>query len=253
MEAIKSIEKAVKLLEQFTPQRSELSLLELTKMTNFPKATTHRLAFTLEQTGLLTMNKNTKKYRIGLKVLELASLSNEPLEIRQISLPYMEKLRDETNEAVHLLVEDGFEGIYIEKVESQHDIRLWTRIGAKRPMHAGAARKIIMAYYDEEKLSRYLREKGLSKITEKTITDEKMLRADLQTIKSQGYCVCENELMMDSIGLSAPIIDEAGNVIASLSIAAPSSRIKEDQIPEIVEKVVKYAKIISREMRYGKK
>lgn len=248
MKSVQSMEKAVKLLEFFNPATPELSLVELTELSGFPKATTHRLALTLEKVGFLRQDKKTKKYRIGFKILELAHLANEPLEIRKIALPYMEELRDQTNEAVHLCVEEDFEGIYIEKVESHHDVRFWTRIGTRRPMHAGASRKVIMAYYDDAKIEEYIRKKGLTKITDKTITDPEILKADLQKIRAQGYCVVAGEQAASSIGIAAPIFNRGHQVIASLSIIAPVSRINDDIIPELVEKVVDCAKKVTREV-----
>lgn len=246
MNTVQSIEKAVKLLELFNTTRTELSLTELTALAGAPKPTIHRIANTLEKVGFLRKDKKTRKYSLGIKILELSQLVNEPFEIRNIALPYMQKLRDETNESVHLLVEENNMGVYIEKVEGNHELRLWTRLGASRPMYAGASRKIVMAYYDDEKFDDYIEKIGLVKFADKSITDPQALKDNLRVLREQGYCVCEGELWKDTTGISAPIFNREGSVIASLSIVLPTSRTL-DKTTELVTRVVYYAGLISEE------
>lgn len=100
-----SVKKALGLLELFTEDRPELTLKDIADLSGMPKPTVYRLLTTLEASGFLYKikdNVHDSRYRLGLKLLELGQMVSNQLELREISLPFMERLANEINEVIHL-------------------------------------------------------------------------------------------------------------------------------------------------------
>src|SRR5690625_7595679 len=118
--------KAISLLDLFIDEK-ELSIHEISIKANMPKPTAYRLLTTLESAGLLQKSKETphdSRYRLGLKLLEYGNLVAERLELRELARPFMEKLADEINEVVHLVVANQNEATYLDKVNSKRALSL---------------------------------------------------------------------------------------------------------------------------------
>src|SRR5690625_149658 len=126
-----SVAKAMVLLDLFRDYE-ELSLQEITNMADIPKSTAYRLLMTLESAQLLEKEKtgtHDSRYRLGLKWLQYGELVAERLELRDVALPFMEKLAEDLNEVVHLVIVNRSEAIYIERVNSRRALSLNTQIG----------------------------------------------------------------------------------------------------------------------------
>jgi len=239
-----TVEKALGLLDYFDELNSEWGLSALARRASLSKATTYRFLSSLEKVNFVELDPLTKKYRLGFKLLDLGHRVTERLKLREVALPYMERLRDKTQETVHLTAEVNEEGIYFEKVESFSSVRLSTRIGARSPLHAGASFKVLMAYLPADRIDKLIR-KGLPKITKNTVTDEDMLRKELQNIRQRGYAASQGELYHGFGAVAAPIRDAEGRVVVGVSVIAPAARLTQERIKEIAPLVKETAREIS--------
>ena len=104
-----------------------------------------------------------------------------------------------------------------------------------------------MAYFSEDEVSLIVKEKGLEKFTENTITTKKDLENEFKKIREQGYAVDNMEHKEGVLCAAGQIRDYTGKVIASMSIFGPAFRINEDNIPVIAKKVKEYCNYISEE------
>ncbi|HET7578215.1 MAG TPA: IclR family transcriptional regulator [Bacillales bacterium] len=218
---------ALQLLDYFMGEPNELSLHEVYKKTDMSKPTVYRLLSSLEYCGFLTKVKVSDRdirYRLGLKLLEFGNIVAEQLDLRKIVLPFMKELRDEINEIVHLVVMDGDQATYIEKVESSQTIRLYTRVGKSTPLYAGSGPKLLLAFLPEVHQEKIISKLDLYPLTENTIVDKNQLREELKMIREQGYAISDGEQNLDTIGISYPIRDYTGDVAAALSVSGPSNR-----------------------------
>ncbi len=244
-----SLAKALQLLDTFTPDRPALDLARLTAASGLPRATAHRLLSTLRELGYLQYDPVTRQFRLGYKLLERGQLVSEQIELRPIAHPHLQRLRDETRETVSLQVVDGDEGIYVEKLEPLEGFRLWTRVGMRRPLHAGCSMKTLLAHLPPDRIEHIIA-RGLPRLTLLTITDAGALRRDLATIRAQGYDVTFGESHEGVHGVAAPVRDHTGRVVASISVLGPAARIPRGRIPDLVAKVTRAAAEISRHLGY---
>ncbi|OIJ20771.1 IclR family transcriptional regulator [Anaerobacillus alkalidiazotrophicus] len=245
----KTVVKSMKLLDLFRTNW-KLSLNEIVELSGIPKTSVHRMLGSLEDMGLLHKD-HEGKYTLGMLFLEFGQLVADRLDMRQLAYPMMKELRDEIGEAVNLTMIDNMEAIYIEKLDTLHPVRLYTKVGRRSPLYAGACSRIILAHLPESEIETYLKETELKPIGIGTITDKQKLRTVLQQSKLDGYTISYSELEDHTSSVAAPIFDYTNKVVGGLSIAGPDVRFPKEHVPHIIEKVKRTAAEISQKLGYS--
>jgi len=245
---IQSIDRALQIFELFNLEKPELGVTEISKALNIYKSNVHNILSTLAEKSFVEKNPKTDKYKLGIKFFELGSVVIKNMDLRRIAYPYIEKLSKEFNETVHLGILDKGRVVSVEREESDKSLCSHIEIGKRTPLHCTAVGKAIMAYLSEGEVSLIVKEKGLEKFTENTITTKEELEKELKKIREQGYTVDNMEHEEGVRCVAGPIRDYTGKVIASMSISGPAFRINESNVPNIVKKVKEYCDCISKEM-----
>ena len=245
---IKSIDRTLQILELFSLEKPEWGVTEISKALNIYKSNVHNILTTLVEKGFVMKDSKTDKYKLGIKFFELGSVVIKNLNLRKIAHPYMEKLLKEFNETVHLGILVEGEILSIEQEESGQSLSPRIFIGKRAPLHCTGVGKAIMAYLSEEEIASIVKEKGLKKYTENTITNKEDLKKELEKIREQGYAVDNMEHEEGVRCVASPIRGYTGEVIASMSISGPAFRINENNISNIAKKVKECCDCISEEM-----
>ncbi len=247
---IQSIDRALQVLELFSLEKPEWGITEISKALNIYKSNVHNVLTTLAEKGFVIKDSKTDKYKLGIKFFELGSIVIKNMDLRKIAHPYMEKLLKEFNETVHLGILVEGEILSIEQEESGQSLSPRIFIGKKAPLHCTGVGKAIMAYLPKDKFAFTIKEMGLIRYTEGTISNEEELEKELEKIREQGYAVDNMEHEEGVRCVAGPIRDYTGKVSASLSVSGPAFRINENNIPNIAKKVKEYCDCISKEMGY---
>jgi len=245
---IRSIDRALQVLELFSLEKPEWGVTEISKALNIYKSNVHNVLTTLAEKGFVIKDSKTDKYKLGIKFFELGSIVIKNMDLRKIAHPYMEKLLKEFNETVHLGILVEGEILSIEQEESGQSLSPRIFIGKRAPLHCTGVGKAIMAYLPKDKFSFTIKEMGLIRYTENTISNEEELEKELEKIREQGYAVDNMEHEEGVRCVAGPIRDYTGKVSASLSVSGPAFRINENNIPNIAKKVKEYCDYISKEM-----
>lgn len=251
MSANKTILKSLDVLQLFYDHK-ELSLQEMVALSGMPKTSVHRLLGSLEEMGFLQRNERGL-YELGLIFLRFGHLVAERLDIRELALPVMRRVRDELEEAVNLVVRDGNDAIYIEKVDTRQPVRVYTRIGRRAPLHGGACPRALLAFLPDHERSHYISQAELVQVASGTITDRNQLYTMTEEARQRGYTISHSELEDYSSAVGAPIFDHSGQVIAGLSIAGLTTRFGSDRLPLLIEKVREAALEISEKLGWRRK
>ena len=179
----KTAVKTMDILELFY-EHEELSLTEMVRLTNMPKTSVYRLIGSLEE---MAFYKNEKgKYRLGVVFLRFGQLVSQRLSVRNIAIPYMKELRDSLGQAVNLIIQDDNDAIYVEKMEGVQPVRVYTAVGRRAPLYAGACPRILLSYFSEEEKRRYIEEVDLKQFADGTIVDKEQLLEVLQMAKRKA-------------------------------------------------------------------
>ncbi|HCZ05812.1 MAG: hypothetical protein PWP37_134 [Thermotogota bacterium] len=245
---LETVKKVFEVLEWILKNPDGVTASDLSRCFNMSLSNAYKYLSTLEFLGVL-VRKSDKRYTGGFKLLEYGSAVLRNLDIRQIARPYLAKLLTKTNQTVHLVIKDGFEGVYVEKLESAHSLPMVSRIGMRSPLYCTAFGKAILSRLPEKELEEYLRSVKLEKRTEHTITDPERLREELKKVRERGYAVDMEENELGVVCVGAPILDHDGYPVAGISISGVARKLL-PKIREYGELVKNCAREISRMMGY---
>ncbi|MEW6229353.1 MAG: IclR family transcriptional regulator [Bacillota bacterium] len=245
---LKTLERALDILLRFDIDHPEWGVTELHRVAGVPKSVVARVLGVFEAHGLLKQDPITRKYRLGIRLFELGRLVVDQMDLRKAAVPVMSRLAQLTGETILLCIEDDYQQVCIESVSSRQNINLASRPGTRIPLHGGASAKVLLAFMPLEERRKCYDKFGLPSFTPYTPTDEKDLEAQLQTIRQCGYAVTFEERDLGTAGVSAPIADYTGQVIASLSVVGLRPRFTDERIPELVRLVTETARAISKEL-----
>jgi DNA-binding IclR family transcriptional regulator len=238
---VQTIERASSILDILGQSPHGISVGELSDKIRLPKGTTHRLLSSLSYFGYVRQDSKTRNYLLGLKLVELGQLLLGQLDLRKEAEPFLRDLAERTKETVHLVFLDRNEIVYIDKVETDQNssgLKMASRVGLRNPAHSSAVGKVLLAPFPEEELKNFIKEKGLPKRTENTITDPVQLKEHLRNVRSQGYAVDDEENEKGIRCVAAPIYNETGKTVAAISISGPAFRITKKLIQEFLKKEV---------------
>lgn len=251
---VQTIERTSAILNLVGENPQGMSIRNLSFELGLPKGTVHRLLTSLSYFGYIRQDAASRKYFLGLKILELAGYLTSQLDFRKIAEPLLRSLADKSKETVHMVVWDQGDVVYIEKVESPLEmggLRMASRVGSRNLPHSTAVGKAMLSHLPEEELSDLIARKGLPARTSNTISDETALRKELNEIRSRGYAVDdeENEAGIRCVG--APVFGSSGSPVAAISVSGPAFRMTKKVIrDELSKEVVEAAAEISRRLGY---
>lgn len=235
--------KTLDILNLFV-DHAKLSLSELGLHTQIPRTSLLRMLTSLVEMGFLHRDA-AGNYELGLTFLYFGQLVAERLDIRNIALPVMHRLQQEADEAVNLVINNGNEAIYVEKIDTSHQVKVYTGIGRRAPLYGGACPRILLAFMPLDERERYIEETELISYAAGTILDKEDLRRELDKVFRVGYSVSHSELQDFTSAVAAPIFNRHGKVIASLSLAGLTERFKGDRLQYLIELVTAAAHEIS--------
>ena len=250
-DTVQTVSKAFKILEllSFTPWQG---VSELARSLSCQKSTVYRLLNTLKKEGYIIQDKETEKYSLSLKLFSLGANTVNNLDLTEAARPVLTRLSQASKETIHLCTVDNDQIVYLQKIESPHSLQvnMMSRIGQSTPFYCTGVGKMLLAYQPKEKIVRYLDNTELERYTEHTITVKNLLMAELQAIRSSGYACDNEEHELGVRCVAAPIFNQAGDIIAALSVSGPTIRIYDDKMAELKELVITAARNISNQMGY---
>ncbi|MBV9101357.1 MAG: IclR family transcriptional regulator [Candidatus Dormibacteraeota bacterium] len=223
---------------------------EVSERLRMSRSTTYRYLQSLRSYDLLEEAEDGRGFRLGPRVLRLAKAVRQGLGVPEVALPIMRELMLETDETVLLTRRSGANVVCVERVSSQHPIRLSYERGHIVPVHAGASAKVLLAYADPSEVDELLKN-PLPRLTKHSVTEPAKLRRQLEQIRREGFAVSHGEADANVTGIAAPIRDGADRVVAALSIAGVDFRIVDEAIPRLTACVVRAAQQISDRLADG--
>ncbi len=248
---IQSVDRAVMILEQLAHRGGCASLADLARDLNLNRSTVHGLLATLRLRGLISKDDHGH-YVLGIKLFELGSVAVSRLDLRLVAGPILERLVDEFQETVHLVVGDGLDVVYIDKRESPQSMTIVSQVGYRLPAYCTGVGKAMLAFKSRVELDTLLNGVELQSRTRNTITDKEVLKSHLEKVRECGYALDNEEIIEGLRCVAAPIRDHTGQVVAALSVSGPSVRLKDEKINQLISAVVKAAADISHQLGYSR-
>lgn len=245
----KSLERALKILCVFNTNRQSLTLGQISKIMELSLATTMRLCRTLVEFDFLSYDMKTKEYSLGLKLFELGGIMFSTFSLRKVVSPYLSQLQIKFKKTTLLGILQTDELLVLDKREDQRNfIRLASHIGMRRPPYFGMLGQLLMAYLPEKEVDRILEKRPLTPITKRSITDIETFKRRLAYIRKQGFFIDEEEAIEGITGISAPIRNFTGDVIAVIGICFISTSVDENERRDIANELLRVTNEISQRL-----
>jgi DNA-binding IclR family transcriptional regulator len=249
-QSVPSVERALKILDAVSNSRNGLSLSDIVRKLALPRSSTHTLLLTLERHGYLHGDRATGRYTLGSEIFHVAHLALGAMELREQAAPFLTALMMRTRLTVHfgLLEQNG--AVLIEKVEPPGLVRLATWVGRRMEVHCTGVGKALIAYMTEEQIDRLIKDHGLPRHNENTISSARKLKEQLSIIRKQGYAVDDEE---DEIGLrcvGSAVFNSMNVPVAAASIAGTIGQINAENLALLASQVKQTAQSISRRLGF---
>jgi DNA-binding IclR family transcriptional regulator len=238
--------KITSILDAFTLARPVLTPAELRAATGLPASTLQRLVANLVQQGFLDRAEDERPggVRIGVRMAYWAAPTARGLDLLDVAAPVLRGLRDATGETACLFRVEGLHRVCVALAETRHALRRVMRVGMVLPLHAGSAGRVLLAHDDA--LLRRVLDEDLPSLTDVTITGRDELVAAVRRAREDGVAVTTGERDSGASGLSAPVVDAAGEVVAALTLSGPTLRMTPGWCAAHVDAVVGAAEQVTR-------
>ena len=246
---LQTVEHTFDILEAFNSTAPLLSLSELSAKTGLHKSSVYRIVKVLSSRGYLELDRVTKKYSLGLRLVDLASNRINDLELLTEAHTLMLRLHAETSLTTQLCVLDGTDVVYLDEVNSA-SVRHYTNMGYRGEAYCSSLGKCLLSSLPADELEWRFTGYKFTRYTDTTITSFEKLRAELREIRKQGYAVNRGEKEAILSSVACPIYDYNGNMIAAISLGAASFLLVPETIRNLLPHLQRYAKMISKKMGY---
>jgi len=237
-----SLGRALRLLPELA--EGPRSLDELAALLDVHKTTVLRLLRTLEDDRLVYRDA-AYRYHLGAGLFALSSRALEQRPVRAAAASHLAALNRETGHTVHLAAYEGGEVVYIDKYDSRHPVRMYSRIGLRARLHCTAVAKVLLAGLAPQERRAVAESIAYEVMTPNTLTGPDALLSELARVAEQGYAVDhgEHETFINCVG--APIRDASGRVVAAASISVPDVLLDYEQVLNLLPNLLKSAAAIS--------
>lgn len=227
---VQSVERTLDILESLVEFGSEVGLVEISQTVGLPLATVHRLLGTLIRRGYVKQNRQNRKYSLGFRALQMGNDMRQRFSLRLEARPFLQRLVERSGESANLAVLDDGEVVYIDQAQSSRILRMFTQLGNRVSAHSTGSGKALLAFASPDTVLGVLRRYGMTPRTPNTITQPERFAAELGRVRKLGYALDDQEHEEGVRCLAVPVRDASGQVVASLSISGPVTRLDDAHV-----------------------
>ncbi|WP_170576336.1 IclR family transcriptional regulator [Ruegeria atlantica] len=212
------------ILEEVARRGVAVKPSDLIEALGLAKPTVHRLLQTAEAEGFLQRDLDGRSYGPGhrLRLLSVNTMSSEHLRTARLAI--LRSVAEEVGETCNLAIPDREGMIYLDRVETKWPLRIQLPVGTQVPFHCTASGKMYLSTLRQKTLDGFLSAGNLRSQTERSLTDPKALRAEIQHIAENRYSTDDEEFMAGMAALAVPVQDGQGRLVGTLSVHAPTQR-----------------------------
>jgi DNA-binding IclR family transcriptional regulator len=243
-----TVDRALTVLGYFTATEPELSSAEIAGRLGLHQTTAYRLLSTMEASGYVERDSRTGLYRLGLKVVELAGLKLNQMDLCRHALPELDALRDALNLNANLAVLERGDVCHLAYAVRPDVPRNYTLLGRRSVAHCTALGKVLLAFRPRAGVHEVIREEGWRPYTARSIQDVRALDRALDEIAARGYALDEGERRPEIRCAAAPVRDRTGTVVAAISVSGDKAVVDAVGLDRVVRAVVERADAVSARM-----
>jgi len=243
---VRSVARAAALLKALAAKGKPMGLGELAQSISISKPATFHLLRTLELEGFVAKGADAT-YQLDWGLYELGSAVIRSVDLNRVARIHLDRLADETGEAVLLGILDGRSVLYLDRGQATESFSMVANIGRRSPLHTNASGKVLLAYQDQDFIAEVLNTELVAN-TPATIVDPSKLEQELRDVRRDGYATCWQEQELGLCSIAVPIFDYTGKACASMAVAGPSERVTKEALETLVKRLHEEAAEISAQL-----
>ncbi len=214
---VQSLARGLEVVVAFDADHPEMTLTEVARRTGYSRATARRFLHTLVELGY--MRTDGKVFALTPQVLRLGTAYLTGLGLPELAQPHLERLSAALGESTSVAVLDGTDVVYVARVATRRIMSVGISVGTRFPAYATSMGRVLLAALEESALAEYLADADLRALTPRTIHEPDALRAELESVRQQGWALVDQELERGLTSIAAPIVDAHGVVVAALNVS----------------------------------
>lgn len=223
-EFVQSLERGLAVIRAFSHDRPRMTLSDVARETGMTRAAARRFLITLEHLGYVSSDGRIFALRPSVLQLGYAYLSS--FSLTEIAQDHLEELAEALHESCSASVLDGDDIVYVARASTNRIMTIGLSVGTRLPAYCTSMGRVLLSAMDPEALEAYLAHADLSERTMHTITDPEQLRGVVNKVKSQGWCLLDQELEDGVRSIAVPIVDGGGRTVAAVNVSAHAARVK---------------------------
>ncbi len=237
--------RTVAVLRHLADHPDGRSLVDVAGAIGAPLPTLHRLMAVLVAEEFVARSPDTRRYSLGSGAV---ALNRGMRRVEEIARTRMAELSAATRETVFLTEMVGRRAVCTALVDGSRPLRLSVRVGQELPVHAAASARAILAFLPPREVDEVLSRHELTRFTDDTPHTIRAVKRHLLEVARRGFDVCDQELDLNVVAISAPVRSGDGAVTASVTLAAPRDRISLLTRRRWTDQVVDTADAVSAEL-----
>jgi len=230
-----SVERTFRILQAVVAADGGVGVRELARRTGLARSTVSRLLGVLETLGMVERHPDGS-VSAGTALATLQPRSTPHALVQDRLRPLLIELTQTFGEGAAVSIDDGDKLVYLAQVSSEHAVSVPDVEGGRNYFHHVAAGWLTMSYWSSERLASYL-DDSLESATDFTITNagEAIERInDLRSTEPRRRIAWANqELEIGVNGLAGPVLDDAGDLVATISLFGPTYRLSPEATPNL--------------------
>lgn len=234
---IQSLDRGIQIL-LILAEKNSAGVTELAESLGVDKSTASRLVETLRRRDMVRVDPETKKYRLGFRILHLGEALKDNLNVIAIARPMLLSLSGQINESVHFCAYNNGSVYVMDQVRSNKNYALSATVGMIEPLHCSSVGKCILAYRRQETIRSLLKDYTFTKYTGQTIETEEALLKNLEQIRAQGYALDDEEMAPGVRCIAVPVYDYRNSVRYSIGVSGPKASLTAATIDLYVRKMI---------------
>ncbi|MFT8245866.1 IclR family transcriptional regulator C-terminal domain-containing protein [Roseomonas sp. BN140053] len=219
---VTALARGLSVMRAFTQQNQDMTLSDVARLVKLPRATVRRCLLTLETLGYVQSSGHF--FRLSPQVLTLAQAYLSSSVLPRVAQTFLERTSETLDDSCSCSILHGEEVIYVARSSRRRMGSLHRDVGTHLPAYCTSMGRILLAALPAPELDRFFRTATLRRITPFTLHREDELRAALEQVRRDGYCLVDQELEIDLRGLAVPVHDAAGRVVAALNVSTQAGR-----------------------------
>lgn len=242
---IKSVDKAMELIELLLQQRRTMTLQEIADASGYPKSTVHGLLATLCAHRMVQQGEDGR-YGLGIRLFECGCAVSAGWDISVAARPHLEQLAAKTGGSAYIALLDGDSALSFDRCIGSGGLQVVPELGSRMPLHATAQGKLLLAQMNDKQVLKVLQRSGMQAFTPHTITDPQSLVASLGEIRRSDLAVEDGEYKIGLRSAASPVRDRFGQVRYALGVVGLYRKVQCDEFQQAIAQLQLQARQLSR-------